>query len=163
MVSYSKIWSTDIDPVAYHFRHLDYFPHRLLGPFSCSNTSFFFFTCSPVIYTVVTEIPSSYLRSKSVSLARATYNVNVIIYGQLMPRTSQKAWWNWGAKAGFFYGRWHQVHWHYLGLLWGYFRLPETKDRTFAEIDILFMNGVSARDFPKTKVDLANQTVSREE
>jgi SP family general alpha glucoside:H+ symporter-like MFS transporter len=50
-----------------------------------------------------------------------------------------------------------------IGIIWGYFRLPETKDRTFAEIDILFMNGVSARDFPKTKVDLANQTVSREE
>ncbi|OBT53851.1 hypothetical protein VE04_07375 [Pseudogymnoascus sp. 24MN13] len=118
----------------------------------------FFFTCGPVIYTVVTEIPSSYLRSKSVSLARATYNVNVIIYGQLMPRTTQKAWWNWGAKSGFFYGGIMCI-----GIIWGYFRLPETKDRTFAEIDILFMNGVSARDFPKTKVDLANQTVSREE
>jgi SP family general alpha glucoside:H+ symporter-like MFS transporter len=64
----------------------------------------FFFTCGPVIYTVVTEIPSSHLRSKSVSLARACYNVGVIIYGQLMPRTIQVVWWNWGAKSGFFYG-----------------------------------------------------------
>ncbi|KFY41061.1 hypothetical protein V495_05078 [Pseudogymnoascus sp. VKM F-4514 (FW-929)] len=118
----------------------------------------FFFTCGPVIYTVVTEIPSSYLRSKSVSLARATYNVNVIIYGQLMPRTTQKAWWNWGAKAGFFYGGIMCI-----GIIWGYFRLPETKGRTFAEIDILFKNKVRARDFTKTKVDIANQTVSREE
>ena len=48
------------------------------------------------------------------------------------------------------------------GLVWAFFRLPETKGRTFAEIDILFKNGVSARKFSKTKVDLANQSTSEE-
>lgn len=118
----------------------------------------FFMTCGPVIYTVVTEIPSTYLRTKSVSLARATYNVNVLVYGQLVPRMIQKASWNWGAKSGFFYGGCMS-----LGLVWAWFRLPETKDRTFAEIDILFKNGVPAREFARTKVDLVNQTVSKEE
>ncbi len=117
----------------------------------------FFMTCGPVIYTVVTEIPSNYLRTKSVALARAAYNVNVLIYGQLVPRMIQKASWNWGAKSGFFYGGCMAV-----GLCWAYFRLPETKGRTFAEIDILFKNKVKARDFSKTKVDLSTQTVSRE-
>lgn len=50
-----------------------------------------------------------------------------------------------------------------MGLIWAYFRLPETKGRTFAEIDILFKNKVKARDFAKTKVDLSTQTVSKEE
>ncbi|EHL00806.1 putative Maltose permease MAL61 [Glarea lozoyensis 74030] len=117
----------------------------------------FFITCGPIIYTVVTEIPSNYLRTKSVALARATYNLNVLIYGQLVPRMIQRAAWGWGAKSGFFYGGCMLF-----GLVWAFFRLPETKGRTFAEIDILFKNGVKARDFSKTKVDLATQTVSRD-
>ncbi|CAL3962899.1 hypothetical protein PZA11_000068 [Diplocarpon coronariae] len=115
----------------------------------------FFCTCGPVIYTVVTEIPSTHLRQKSVALARAAYNVNVLIYGQLVPRMIQNSWWNWGAKSGFFYGGCMSI-----GLIWAFFRLPETKGRTFAEIDILFKNKVRARDFSKIKVDLGAQTVS---
>jgi MFS transporter, SP family, general alpha glucoside:H+ symporter len=137
----------------------------------------FFITCGPIIYTVVSEcvakypiyfeslllikaarIPSNYLRTKSVVMGRVIYNVGVLIYGQLIPRMIQKASWNWGAKCGFFFGGWMAV-----GLVWAYFRLPETKNRTFAEIDILFKNEVKARDFAKTKVDLATQTVSKEE
>ncbi|KAL4863921.1 hypothetical protein BDV12DRAFT_189320 [Aspergillus spectabilis] len=117
----------------------------------------FFITCGPVIYTVVTEIPSNYLRTKSVVLARATYNVLVIIYGQLVPRMIQRTTWNWGPKSGFFYGGCML-----LGLIWGFFRLPETKGRTFGEIDILFQNKVPARKFTKMKIDLVNQTVSEE-
>lgn len=117
---------------------------------------FFFITVGPIVYTIVTEIPNNFLRTKSVAVARATYNVNVLIYGQLVPRMIQRSTWNWGAKSGFFYGGIMLI-----GLAWAYFRLPETKDRTFAEIDILFENKVAARDFVKTKVDLATKTVSR--
>lgn len=118
----------------------------------------FFMTCGPIIYTVVTEIPSNFLRQKSVALARAAYNINVLVYGQLVPRMVQRAAWDWGAKSGFFYGGCMMF-----GLVWAFFRLPETKGRTFAEIDILFKDGVSARKFSKTKVDLASQSTSQEE
>ncbi|KAJ5973498.1 Maltose permease MAL61 [Penicillium waksmanii] len=117
----------------------------------------FFITIGPIIYTIVTEIPSNYLRNKSVVLARAVYNVAVLVYGQLVPHMMQKASWNWGAKSGFFYGSIMG-----LGLIWAYFRLPETKNRTFAEMDILFKNQVKARDFEKTKVDIATETVSQD-
>jgi MFS transporter, SP family, general alpha glucoside:H+ symporter len=115
----------------------------------------FFFTVGPIVYTIVTEIPSNYLRTKSVVFARAIYNVNGLIYTQLVPHMIQTTSWNWGAKSGFFYG----------GIMaiittWAYFRLPETKNRTFTEVDILFKNKVKARDFSKMKVDLANETVS---
>ncbi|KAM5350926.1 hypothetical protein ACJ41O_003649 [Fusarium nematophilum] len=117
----------------------------------------FFITLGPIIYTIITEIPSNHLRTKSVAIARATYNINVLIYGQLVPRMIQQASWNWGAKSGFFYGGWMAV-----GLLWAFFRLPETKDRTFAEIDILFEKKVKARAFRRTKVDLATKGVTEE-
>ncbi|KAJ5218758.1 Maltose permease MAL61 [Penicillium cinerascens] len=114
----------------------------------------FFITIGPIIYTIVTEIPSNYLRNKSVVLARAVYNVAVLVYGQLVPHMMQKESWNWGAKSGFFYGGIMG-----LGLIWAYFRLPETKNRTFAEMDILFKNEVKARDFEKAKVDIGTESV----
>lgn len=117
----------------------------------------FFFTVGPVVYTIVTEIPSTYLRTKSVVMARAVYNINTLVYGQLVPHMVQKAAWDWGAKSGFFYGGIM-----FIGLVWAYFRLPETKNRTFAEMDILFKNKVKARDFAKTKVDLRSETVWEE-
>lgn len=117
----------------------------------------FFFTVGPIVYTIVTEIPSNCLRTKSVVMARAVYNVNTLIYGQLVPHMMQQASWNWGAKSGFFYGGIMAI-----GLVWAFFRLPETKNRTFAEVDILFKNNVKARNFKKTKVDLATETVWEE-
>jgi SP family general alpha glucoside:H+ symporter-like MFS transporter len=117
----------------------------------------FFITIGPIIYTIVTEIPSNYLRTKSVVLARALYNVAALVYGQLVPHMVQTTAWNWGAKSGFFYGGIMGI-----SLVWAYFRVPETKNRTFAEMDILFKNNVKARDFKKTKVDLATETVSQE-
>lgn len=40
-----------------------------------------------------------------------------------------------------------------IGLVWTYFRLPEFKDRSYYEIDILFARGVSARKFKSTVVE----------
>jgi SP family general alpha glucoside:H+ symporter-like MFS transporter len=56
--------------------------------------------------------------------------------------------WNWGAKAGIFY-----AGTNLLCNIWCWFRLPETKDRTFGEIDLLFENQVPARKFKSTKVE----------
>ncbi|KAJ5107133.1 Maltose permease MAL61 [Penicillium angulare] len=116
-----------------------------------------FITIGPIIYTIVTEIPSSFVRTKSVALARAVYNVGVLVYGQLIPHMVQNAAWDWGAKSGFFCGGIMGI-----GFIWAYFRLPETKNRTFAEMDILFKNKVPARDFKKKKVDIISETVSDE-
>lgn len=114
-----------------------------------------FITIGPIIYTIVTEIPSNYLRTKTVVLARAIYDVSAIVYGQLGPHMMQKATWDWGAKSGFFFGGIMGI-----SLVWAYFRVPETKNRTFAEVDILFKNKIKARDFHKAKVDLASETAT---
>jgi SP family general alpha glucoside:H+ symporter-like MFS transporter len=40
-----------------------------------------------------------------------------------------------------------------LTTVWGFFRLPETKDRTYYELDVMFQKGISARKFSKYKID----------
>lgn len=55
--------------------------------------------------------------------------------------------WNWGGKTGFFW-----AGMCFMLLTWCYFRLPEPKDRTYGELDVLFEHGVSARHFKSTKV-----------
>ena len=43
-----------------------------------------------------------------------------------------------------------------------YFRLPEPAGRTFAELDLLFERGVSARNFAKTEVDVFDVEIKEE-
>ncbi|KAK4935217.1 hypothetical protein LTR10_023679 [Elasticomyces elasticus] len=104
----------------------------------------------PVIFAMVSEIPSSTLRSKSVALARFTYAVlnvaaNVLTTYQLNPTA-----WAWGAKSGFFW-----AGSAILGLLFTWFYIPEPKGRTVAELDLLFEKKVPARSFTSTSVSVA--------
>ncbi|KAE8153792.1 putative MFS maltose permease [Aspergillus avenaceus] len=101
-------------------------------------------TVGPVCYSLISELSSTRLRAKTVVLARNLYNVAGIV--------------NWGAKSIFFWG----------GIcfccsLWIFFRLPEPKGRTYGELDILFAQGVSARKFSCTMVDITDSTLSRED
>ncbi|KAJ9649370.1 hypothetical protein H2201_006592 [Coniosporium apollinis] len=106
------------------------------------------FTVGPVCYSLVAEIPSTRLKIKTVVLARNFYNIGGIINNIIMPRMLLPTEWNWGPFTGFF---WAGVN--ALLLTWCFFRLPEPKGRTYAELDVLFENRVSARKFAKTKVD----------
>ncbi|KAG5929003.1 hypothetical protein E4U53_002533 [Claviceps sorghi] len=105
-------------------------------------------TVGPVCYSLVSELTSTRLRTKSVVLARNAYNIVGIITNIITPRMLNPSAWNWGAKAGFFW-----AGTCFLCALWTYFRLPEPKGRTYGELDILFEHGVSARKFKTTNVD----------
>ena len=102
----------------------------------------------PVCYSLVAEITSSRLRQKSVVLARNFYNITGIITNILTPRMLNPGSWNWGAKSAFF---WAGLC--FLCAIYIFFRLPEPKGRTYAELDMLFEEGVSARKFSSTIVD----------
>ncbi|PMD19218.1 putative MFS alpha-glucoside transporter [Hyaloscypha hepaticicola] len=105
-------------------------------------------TIGPVCYPIVAETPSGRLRYKTIVIGRFVYNLTGIFSNSVTPRMISPTAWNWGAKAGLFY-----AGTNLLCLIWCWFRLPETKDRTFGEIDLLFDNGVFARKFKHTKVD----------
>ena len=81
-------------------------------------------------------------------LARNLYNITGVVANVLTPHMLNPDSWNWGAKAGFF--------WAGTGALcavWTYFRVPEPKGRTYAEMDMLFDAHVSARKFKVTNVE----------
>lgn len=105
-------------------------------------------TVGPVCYSLVAELSSTRLKTKAVVLARNAYNIIGIVTNIITPRMLNPSAWNWGAKAGFFW-----AGTCLLCGLWTYFRLPEPKGRTYAELDILFENRVSARKFKSTTVD----------
>jgi SP family general alpha glucoside:H+ symporter-like MFS transporter len=56
--------------------------------------------------------------------------------------------WDWAGMAGFFF-----AGLTVLLIVFMFFMLPETRNRSFAELDVLFENKVSARKFHKTNVD----------
>lgn len=107
-------------------------------------------TVGPVAYSLVSEIPSSLLRSKSVVLARIAYNILNIINNTIVPYQLNPSAWNWGAKSGFFW-----AGSTLLALVFTYFCIPEPKDRTTVEMDLLFGRNISARKFAKTQVHVA--------
>jgi SP family general alpha glucoside:H+ symporter-like MFS transporter len=83
-----------------------------------------------------------------VVLARNLYNITGVVANVLTPHMLNPTSWHWGAKAGFF--------WAASGALcaiWTYFRLPEPKGRSYAEMDILFEAHISARKFKETSVE----------
>ncbi|PIA82923.1 General alpha-glucoside permease [Cercospora beticola] len=102
----------------------------------------------PVCYSLVAELSSTLLRNKTIVLARNVYNVSGIVANVLITRQLNPSAWNWGTSTGFFWSGSCL-----LCLIWTYFRLPEPKGRSFAELDILFENNVPARKFATTTVD----------
>ncbi|OBT53197.1 hypothetical protein VE04_07335 [Pseudogymnoascus sp. 24MN13] len=106
-------------------------------------------TVGPVCYCLVSEIPSTRLRIKSVVLARNAYNIASIVANFLNPPILNPSAWNLRGKGGCVWSGFCLS-----ALIWSYFRLPEPKGLSAAELDILFEDGVSARNFRKVQVDV---------
>ncbi|RYP83859.1 hypothetical protein DL769_001281 [Monosporascus sp. CRB-8-3] len=105
-------------------------------------------TLGPITYSIVSETSAVRLRPLSVVLARLTYQLVNIVSQVLHAYMINLTEWDWKGKAGFFWGSTALCI-----FVWAFFRLPEIKDRTYEELDILFANKVSARKFAKTEVD----------
>ncbi|KAL6451383.1 MAL61 Maltose permease MAL61 [Candida maltosa Xu316] len=102
-------------------------------------------TIGPLCYCIVGEIPSSKLRAKTVMLARNLYNIAGIIVAIVTPYMLNPTEWNWKAKSAFLWAGFAIA-----SAIWVYFELPETRGRTFAEIDKMFEDRVPARQFKHT-------------
>ena len=94
-----------------------------------------------VAYRLVTEAPSTRLRIKTVVIARIAYNVVAIGANVLNPPILNPLAWNLCGRGAFMCTEMS---------IWSYFRLPETKDLSMAEIDKQFEEGTSVRKCYKT-------------
>ncbi|KAM0712299.1 hypothetical protein Q7P37_011394 [Cladosporium fusiforme] len=94
------------------------------------------------------ELGSTRLRQKTICLARDSSNIAGLIGGTLQQFMMNPQAWNLKGYTGFVWGT------TCLGMfVWGYFRLPETWNRTYHELDILFAKKTPARKFASTVVD----------
>ncbi|KAF3904066.1 hypothetical protein ABW20_dc0109632 [Dactylellina cionopaga] len=105
-------------------------------------------TVGPVCYCLVAEMPSTRLRIKTAVLARNAYNIASICANFLNPPILNPAAWNLRGKGGFVW-----CGFCFLCFVWTYFRLPEPRGLSPAELDILFEGKVSARKFHTVHVD----------
>lgn len=106
-------------------------------------------TIGPVAYIIVGEVSSTRLRTKTIGLARNAYNLASLINYFVAPYVLNPTKGDWKGKTGFLTG----------GLivfciLWAYFRLPETKGRTYEELDVLFSKGLKTREFKTYPVNV---------
>ncbi|KAE8144073.1 hypothetical protein BDV38DRAFT_232770 [Aspergillus pseudotamarii] len=111
-------------------------------------------TVGTVAYSLVAELSTRRLQIKTVVLGRNLYNIVAIVCGVLTPYMLNPEAWNWSNFAGFFWGGIC-----FLCVIYTYFRVPEPMGRSFAELDLLFERGVSARKFASTQVDVFDETI----
>lgn len=104
----------------------------------------FFYDASvgPITYSLVAEIPATSLRTKTIVLARISYNALNIVSNVITPYMFNPTAWNLKAKSAYVWAGICAAC-----LIWVYFRLPEPQGRTFGELDILFERKTKAREF----------------
>ncbi|KIW13987.1 hypothetical protein PV08_06768 [Exophiala spinifera] len=99
-------------------------------------------------YTLISEVPASSVRSQTQGLATATNGLFSSVWSFALPYMINPDEANMGGNVAFlFFGC------LVVGDIFVYFAYPETKGRSFEEIDELFNRGVRPRDFAKTKLN----------
>lgn len=119
-----------------------------------------FVTCwsvGSVAFSIVSEIGSTRLRAKTIAFARNSWNLTFITFSAFTPYLINPDAAGLKGKAAFIF-----VVLGILCLIYVIFRLPETKGRTYEELDVLFMRKVKARDFKKTVVDAYQVDIRKE-
>ncbi|KAJ1323624.1 MFS transporter SP family general alpha glucoside:H+ symporter [Microdochium nivale] len=104
----------------------------------------------PVIQS---EISTVRLRSKTAGIAFTSQALTMWAFNFFTPYMYNIDQLNWGGKIGFFF-----VGLGGIAFVVGWFAIPETKGRTFAEIDHLFESGVKHRVFHKTNIGLVEDS-----
>ncbi|KAI1860841.1 uncharacterized protein JN550_011156 [Neoarthrinium moseri] len=116
------------------------------------------FTVGPVTYSLISELSSTRLKAKTIVLARAGYNASNIFVNVMTNYQLSSTAWNWGAKAAYFW-----AGTCLFSAVWVFFRLPEPKGRTYAELDALFERRIPARQFARTKIDPYSTSIDEPE
>ncbi|KAH7033707.1 general substrate transporter [Microdochium trichocladiopsis] len=103
------------------------------------------------VYALAGELPTTVLRSKSLAISISTSNAFNTMWSFVAPLMFNEDAGNLKAKIGFVFGG---IMFIFAVLAWFY--VPETRRRTYEELDELFMNKVPARQF-RTYKTIAEQ------
>ncbi|CAK7198506.1 hypothetical protein SEUCBS139899_001167 [Sporothrix eucalyptigena] len=113
-----------------------------LVAFTCLFGFFFTWSWGPVAWIVTSEVASNTLRSRTQGLATACTWTGTLVLQIVLPYLINADAADLGAKVGFIFGPLSLM-----GFVWAFFYLPETKGRSLEELDEMFANKVSVRDF----------------
>lgn len=105
-------------------------------------------TIGPFCYVMLAEVPSARLRGLTIALATVSVQVVSIVFAIAIPYAMNKDEGDWRGKVGFVF-----AGLGFLCTLYCYFFMPETRNRTFEELDILFERKVSSREFQAYRFD----------
>lgn len=106
-------------------------------------------TLGPIAYSIIAETSSIRLRPLSTGVGRAAYYVAEIPMIFLASQMLNPTGWDLAGKCGYVWGATAVICW-----ISAYFGLPELKDRSYRELDILFKRKVAARKFKTTVIDV---------
>lgn len=105
-------------------------------------TFFYQLTVGPMTFVIISECSSTKLRTRTIAVATACQALCAIVTTVAVPYMFNPGEGNLRGKIGFVFGG--------LSLLcgtWAFFRLPETKNRTYEELDIMFERRVPTKQF----------------
>lgn len=105
-------------------------------------------TIAPLGWALPAEVGSTRLRQKTIVLARNGYYIISTIGGVLMSYMLNPTAWN---LKGYMTFVWAGTS--FVTLIWAFFRLPETKDRSYEELNLLFAKKIPARKFREYEVN----------
>jgi SP family general alpha glucoside:H+ symporter-like MFS transporter len=102
----------------------------------------------PVCFVLICETSATRVRSKTIALATAVQATVAVGMTVAIPYLINPDQANGRGKIGFFFGGLSL-----LSLGWAWLRVPETKGRTYEELDIMFSRGVKTREFKNYRVE----------
>ncbi|RKK71054.1 hypothetical protein BFJ69_g11327 [Fusarium oxysporum] len=103
------------------------------------------------VYTLAGEIPTSVLRTKTLAISISISSAVNTMWSFVAPYMFNPGYGNLKAKIGFVYGAFMVIF-----AVMAFFFVPETRMRSYEELDELFMNKVPTRQF-RTYVTLAER------
>jgi MFS transporter, SP family, general alpha glucoside:H+ symporter len=106
-----------------------------------------------VCFTILTESSTSRLRMKTIAIGLALQNSVYLGWSFALPYLFNPDHLNLGGQVGFIFGGTSVVCLTYL-----WFYQPETRNRSYLELDEMFIKGVKARDFKSYRSNLDVQT-----
>ncbi|KIW40873.1 uncharacterized protein PV06_08042 [Exophiala oligosperma] len=107
-------------------------------------------TTGPSSWVIMSETSTTRLRTKTVGLGQVLCDILYVVAAIGLPHEINPDEANWRGKTAWLYGGFA-----FVGLVWAYFRLPETKGRTYKELDILFHLKVPMNKFKTQEVEVA--------